>query len=102
MFQSLPGKQTELQKQREMENAFSRTVKGPENFIFLRDQGAAWDLFTIGCFENLKHYAQAADVPPAEADAAAKSAGFESAAQIGPYLRTLIALHRDTLAVAIK
>jgi hypothetical protein len=102
MFQSLPGKQAELQKQREMENSFSRTVKAPENFIFLRDQGAAWDLFTIGCFENLKHYAQAADVPPAEADAAAKSAGFESAAQIGPYLRTLIALHGDTLAVAIK
>jgi hypothetical protein len=102
MFQSLPGKQAELQKQREMENAFSRAVKAPENFIFLRDQGAAWDLFTIGCFDNLKHYAQAADVPPAEADAAAKSAGFESAAQIGPYLRTLIALHRDTLAVAIK
>lgn len=102
MFQSLPGKQTELQKQREMENAFSRSVKAPENFIFLRDQGAAWDLFTIGCFENLKQYAQAADVPAAEADAAAKSAGFESTAQIGPYLRTLIALHRDTLAVAIK
>jgi hypothetical protein len=102
MFQSLPGKHAELQKQREMENAFSRTAKAPENFIFLRDQGAAWDLFTIGCFENLKHYAQAADVPAAEADAAAKSAGFESAAQIGPYLRTLIALHHDTLAVAIK
>ena len=102
MFQSLPGTQVELQKQREMENVFSRTVKAPENFIFLRDQGAAWDLFTIGCFENLKHYAQAADVSPAEADTAAKSAGFESAAQIGPYLRTLIALHRDTLAVAIK
>lgn len=102
MFESLPGKQAELKKQREMENAFSRTVKAPENFIFLRDQGASWDLFTIGCFENLKHYAQAVDVPPAEADAAAKSAGFESAAQIGPYLRTLISLHRDTLAVAIK
>jgi hypothetical protein len=102
MFESLPGKQAELQKQREMENSFSRAVKAPENFIFLRDQGAAWDLFTIGCFENLKHYAQAADVPPAEADAAAKSAGFESTAQIGPYLRTLIALHHDTLAAAIK
>src|ERR1700747_170473 len=102
MFQSLHAKQAELQKQREMENSFSRTVKAPENFIFLRDQGAAWDLFTIGCFDNLKHYAQTADVPPAEADAAAKSAGFESATQIGPYLRTLIALHRDTLAVAIK
>ena len=102
MFESLPGKQAELKKQREMENSFSRAVKAPENFIFLRDQGAAWDLFTIGCFENLKHYAQAADVPPAEADAAAKSAGFESTAQIGPYLRTLIALHHDTLAAAIK
>ena len=102
MFQSLPGKQAELQKQREMENAFSRAVKSPENFIFIRDQGAAWDLFTIGCYENLKHYAQAADVPPAKAEAAAKSAGFESPAQIGPYLRTLIALHHDTLAVAIK
>jgi hypothetical protein len=102
MFQSLPGKEAELQKQREMENAFSRSVKSPENFIFIRDQGAAWDVFTIGCYENLKHYAQAADVPPAEADAAAKSAGFESSAQIGPYLRTLISLHHDTLAVAIK
>jgi hypothetical protein len=102
MFESLPGKHTELQKQREMENAFSRAVKAPENFIFLRDQGAVWDLFTIGCFENLRHYAQAADVPAAEADVAAKSAGFESVAQIGTYLRTLIALHRDTLAVAIK
>jgi len=102
MFQSLPGKQDELKRQREMENAFSRAVKSPENFIFIRDQGAAWDVFTIGCFENLKHYAQVADVPPAEADAAAKSAGFDSVAQIGPYLRSSIALHRDTLAVAIK
>ncbi|MGH9748101.1 MAG: hypothetical protein ACRD59_18550 [Candidatus Acidiferrales bacterium] len=102
MFQSLPGKQAQLYKQREMENAFSRAVKAPENFIFVRDQGAAWDLFTIGCYENLKHYAQSADVPPADAEAAAKSAGFESASQIGPYLRTLIALHHDTLAVAIK
>jgi hypothetical protein len=102
MFQSLAGKQAELYKQREMENAFSHTVHAPENFIFVRDQGAAWDLFTIGCHENLKHYAQAADVPSADAEAAAKSAGFESLAQIGPYLRTLIALHHDTLAVAIK
>jgi hypothetical protein len=102
MFQSLAGKQAELYKQREMENAFSHAVHAPENFIFVRDQGAAWDLFTIGCYENLKHYAQAADVSPADAAAAAKSAGFDSPAQIGPYLRTLISLHHDTLAVAIK
>ena len=102
MFQSLPGKQAALYKQREMENAFSRAVKAPENFIFVRDQGAAWDVFTIGFYRNLKHYADSADVTPADAEAAAKSAGFDSAAQIGPYLRTLIALHHDTLAVAIK
>src|SRR5271154_1767840 len=34
MFQSLPGKQAALNKQREMENTFSRAVKAPENFIF--------------------------------------------------------------------
>ena len=68
----------------------------------MRDQGAAWDLFTIGCFRDLKHYAQAADVSQKDQDAAAKAAGFESSNQIGPYLRTLISLHHDTLAVAVK
>ena len=33
---------------------------------------------------------------------AAKAAGFEGAKAIGPYLRTLISQHHDTLAVAIK
>ena len=48
MFDSLAGKQSELLKEREMENAYLKTLKRPENFIFVRDQGAAWDLFTIG------------------------------------------------------
>jgi hypothetical protein len=102
MFQSLPGKRDELVKQREMENTYSRALKLPENLIFVRDQGAAWDVFTVGCYRNLKHYAEGTDLPAADTQAAAKSAGFDSPAQIGPYLRTLIALHRDTLAVAIK
>jgi hypothetical protein len=102
MFQSLPGKHDELFKQREMENAYSHALKLPENLIFVRDQGAAWDVFTIGCYRNLKHFAEGSDLPEADAQAAAKAAGFESPKQIGPYLRTLIALHRDTLAVAIK
>lgn len=102
MFQALPGKHEELFKQRQMENAYSRELKLPENLIFVRDQGAAWDAFTIGCYRNLKHYAEGSDLPAANTQAAAKAAGFESPAQIGPYLRTLIALHRDTLAVAIK
>jgi hypothetical protein len=102
MFHSLAGRQGELIKEREMENAYARAVKQPDNFIFVRDQGASWDVFTIGCFRDLKHYAQSADVPREAAEAAAKAAGFESAAAIGPYLRRFIADHHDTLAVAIR
>jgi len=56
----------------------------------------------LAASEDLKHYAQAADVSQKDQDAAAKAAGFESSNQIGPYLRTLISLHHDTLAVAVK
>jgi hypothetical protein len=102
MFRALPGQMSGLVKEREMENAYLRAVKLPEGFIFLRDQGASWDVFTIGCFRDLKHYAQSADVPKDTAEAAAKAAGFDSAESIGPYLRRFIADHHDTLAVAIK
>jgi hypothetical protein len=102
MFQALPGKFADLYHEREMENAYARAIKEPENMIFIRDQGAAWDLFTVGVFRDLKHYAESADVPAKDQDAAAKAAGFESASQIGPYLRQFIRMHHDTLAVAIK
>lgn len=102
MFRSLPGMRAELIKEREMENVYARAVKQPDNFIFVRDQGASWDVFTIGCFRNLKHYAESADVPPEAAEAAAKAAGFDSATAIGPYLRRFISDHHDTLAVGIR
>ena len=35
-------------------------------------------------------------------EAAAKKAGFANANAIGPYLRSLIALHHDTLATVVK
>jgi len=102
MFVALPGKFADLYKEREMENAYSKALKEPENFIFVRDQGAAWDIFTIGVFRDLKHYAESADVPAKDQEAAAKAAGFEAPNQIGPYLRRFIREHHDTLAVAIK
>ncbi|HEY4840074.1 MAG TPA: hypothetical protein VIH72_15765 [Candidatus Acidoferrales bacterium] len=102
MFESLPDKRADLYREREMENAYSAALGQPTNFIFVRDQGAAFDIFTIGVFRNLKHYAESADVTPEAQAAAAKTAGFASAADIGPYLRTLIQLHHDTLAVAVK
>lgn len=102
MFEALPGKAKELHRQREMENAYSARLGLPQNLIFVRDAGAPWTLFTIGAYRDLKHYAEGADVPEAKAEEAAKAAGFDGAKAIGPYLRTLIALHHDTLAVAIR
>ena len=102
IFQALPGKYAELYKQREMENAYLRTLKRPGNFIFVRDQGAAWDLFTLGLYRDLKHYAESADIAEKDQEAAARAAGFESARHIGPYLRSLILQHHDTLAVLVK
>ena len=102
MFVSLPGKFADLYREREMENAYAKSLKQPENFIFVRDQGAAWDIFTIGVFRDLKHYAESADVPAKDQEAAAKAAGFDAPNQIGPYLRRFIREHHDTLAVAIK
>jgi hypothetical protein len=102
MFESLPGKFTDLYKEREMENAYSKALKQPQNFIFVRDQGAAWDIFTIGVYRDLKHYAEGSAASPADQDAAAKAAGFEAPSQIGPYLRRFIRTHHDTLAVGVK
>jgi len=102
MFVALPGQFNDLYREREMENAYAKALGEPQNFIFVRDQGAAWDLFTIGVFRDLKHYAQSADVPVQEQEKAAKAAGFESPGQIGPYLRRFISTHHDTLAIAVK
>ena len=102
MFQALAGRQSDLQKEREMENAYLKTLGRPTNLIFMRDAGADWNLFTIGFYRDLKHYAESADIPEAAQENAAKAAGFDGSSRIGPYLRTLIASHHDTLAVAIK
>jgi hypothetical protein len=102
MFDALAGKQSELFKEREMENAYLKALKRPENLIFVRDQGAPWDLFTIGTYRDLKHFAESAGIPETDQEAAAKAAGFEAANRIGPYLRTLISSHHDTLAVSVK
>jgi hypothetical protein len=102
MFVALPGSFQDLLHEREMENAYARALHQPENFIFTRDQGAAWDIVTIGVFRDLKHYAASADATPEQQQAAARAAGFDSPAAIGPYLRRFIRTHHDTLAVAIK
>ena len=84
-----------------MENAYQKALDRPTNLIFTRESGAAWDLFTIGGYRDLKHYAESADIPEAAQETAARGAGFDGAKAIGPYLRTLIREHHDTLATAV-
>ncbi|MBN1221953.1 MAG: hypothetical protein JXB23_01800 [Candidatus Aminicenantes bacterium] len=102
IFISLPGKQEELFKEREMENAYQVDMGRPENLIFTRDQGAGWDLFTLGCYRSLQHWAESGDHTQEQRHAAARKAGFTDADHIGTYMRTLILMHRDTMGVAIK
>ncbi len=102
IFVSLPGKQDELFKEREMENVYQVELGRPENLIFTRDQGATWDLFTLGCYRDLQHWAEPSDATKEKRDAIARKAGFADADAIGPYMRTLIDLHRDTMGVAIR
>ena len=101
MIHALPGKQAELVKEREMESAYSKFLGRPELFIFVRDQGAAWDVFSIDFYRDIKHYAESADIPADKQLAAARAAGYTSPDQIGPYFRSVLSYHHDTLAVAV-
>jgi hypothetical protein len=102
IFVSLPGKQEELFREREMENVYAVATKRPYNMIFVRESGASWDIYTLGCYRDIKHWAVGEEVTKEERAAAAKKAGFGSPEEIGPYMRTLIDFHRDTMGVAIK
>jgi hypothetical protein len=102
IFIALPGKYGELHKERKMENAYVRGLGRPENLIFTRVFGASWDLFTLGCYKDMKQWAASSDISKEKRNEAAVKAGFDGTDQIGPYMRTLILFHRDTIGVAIK
>lgn len=99
---SLPGKQEELYEEREMENVYGQAGGRPYNMIFVRESGASWDIYTLGCYRDLQHWAAPSPLTREEREAAAKKAGFAGADAIGPYMRTLIDFHRDTMGVAIR
>jgi hypothetical protein len=99
---SLPGKQAELCRERERENVYQSGLGRPETMIFVRDQGAPWDIFTLGCYRDLAHWAESSAATKEQREEAARRAGFKSPDEIGPYMRTLIDMHRDTMGVAIK
>ena len=102
MFIALSDKHQKLLEEREMENGYLLLIERPTNFIFTRDMGGRWDLFTIGAYRDLTHYAESALIPEEKENEAAIKAGFESASTIGSYLRSLILEHHDTLAVKVN
>jgi hypothetical protein len=102
MFVGLAGRRADLVREREMENAYLAALGRPRNAIFVRELGAAWDAFTVGGFRSWKHFAERDDIAPDRAAAAARAAGFEGDDRIGPYLRSLIQSHHDTLATPVR
>ena len=102
MFQALAGKRDVLIEERKMESAFNRARSRPEALLFTHEQGAAWDVITLDGFRNWRHYAESETIPAEVNEAAAQKAGFANVDAIGPYLRSLIALHHDTLATPVK
>ena len=97
MLLALAGKREELIKERQMENVFNRERGRGGTLIFVHDQGAAWDVITLGVYRDWRHYGETENIPAEVSAAAAVKAGFQSPDAIGPYMRTLISTHRDTL-----
>lgn len=102
MFQALAGKRDVLIEERKMESAFNRARSRPEALLFTHEQGAAWDVITLDGFRNWRHYAESETIPAEVNASAAQKAGFANADAIGPYLRSLIALHHDTLGTPVR
>jgi hypothetical protein len=102
MFQALAGKREALIDERRMESAFNVARNRPGALIFTHEQGAAWDVITIDGYRNWRHYAESETIPQELTDAAAKTAGFANADAIGPYMRSLITLHHDTIGTPVK
>jgi hypothetical protein len=85
-----------------MENAYLGSLGRPRNAIFVRELGASWDSFTLGAYKNWKHYAERDDIPKDASASAAKAAGFADVDQIGPYLRSLLLDHHDSLLTPVR
>jgi chromosome segregation and condensation protein ScpB len=102
MMQALPGKRDALIAERHMENAYNRERGRGVTLVFTREAGSDWDVVTLGVYRDWAQYAESERIPPEVSDAAARKAGFESAAAVGVYMRTLISTHRDSLGSHIR
>ncbi len=97
MIRSLPGRFDALVEERRMENVFNHERGRGQTLIFTRDQGADWDVVTLGVYRNWRQYAESELISKEASEAAARKAGFTDAGSVGNYMRTLMSTHRDTL-----
>jgi hypothetical protein len=102
MMQALPGKREALIEERRMENAFNRNRGRGETLIFVREAGSDWDVVTLGVYRNWTQYAESDLLSKETSDESARKAGFTGADGVGPYMRTLISTHRDTLGPQVR
>ncbi len=102
IFAALAGERDSLKAERRMENNFLKAIGRPVNFVFARTAGASWDLFTLGFYRDLQHYAEPTGRAPEQEQAAARAAGFVSRESIGPYLRRFIHGHHDTIGSVVR
>ncbi|GAB5382146.1 MAG: hypothetical protein Alis3KO_36590 [Aliiglaciecola sp.] len=102
MFRALAGHKIKLLHQRAIENDYLQQTGQVVNVVFKGDQGTDWDVMTIGFHKSLLSFAKGSDLSVDEKDKIAKHVGFKGVADIGPYLRSLLASHNDTLAVSVK
>lgn len=102
MFVAVAGRYDDLVEQRHMENAYYHATDREGNLVFTRLAGAQWDVFTVGFYDDMSHFASEPDLPREQLEQAAIDAGFESRGTIGTYLRELMHHHNDTLAVPIR
>ncbi len=101
MFHALAGKEAALINQRERENDYLAATGQVTNYVFVTRFGADVDVFTLGFHKDLAAFAAPAPVSNAEAEKAAREAGFKNRADLGFYLRSLLSRHQDTLAVPV-
>lgn len=102
MFRALAGHKFKLLHQRAIENDYLEQTGQVVNVVFKGDQGADWDVMTIGFHKSMLSFAKGSDMTVEEKDKIAKNVGFKGVADIGPYLRSLLASHNDTLAVSVQ
>ena len=101
MFRALAGHKIKLLRQRAMENDYLKRTKQVVNLVFKGDQGGDWDVMTIGFHKSLKRFAEGSPMTPEQKDEVARQVGFQGVSDIGPYLRSLLESHNDTLAVSV-